>query len=282
MCGIVGAIAERDVVPILMEGLRRLEYRGYDSAGVAVLNDTAEIGRVRTPGKVSALADLLHEDPMRGSLGIAHTRWATHGEPTRENAHPHICQSRVAIVHNGIIENHAELREEQVGEGYRFTSQTDTEVIVHQVHRYLEQGEDLLDAVRLTVADLDGAYALGVVSSDDPGRLVAARRGSPLVIGVGVGEHYLASDVAALIPVTQQFMFLEDGDLAELTRDSVVVYDAEGQTIERKLVVSELTANAIEKGRYRHYMLKEIHEQPRGSMRRHLRPGSARQPPPTC
>ena len=180
MCGIVGAIAERDVVPVLMEGLRRLEYRGYDSAGVAVLNGDSQVGRIRTPGKVSALQELLDEQPMHGPLGIAHTRWATHGEPTQSNAHPHVCKGTVAVVHNGIIENHEQLRAEQQALGYAFTSETDTEVIVHQIHRYLDEGQELLEAVRSTVGDLEGAYALGVVSSVDPGRLIAARRGSPL------------------------------------------------------------------------------------------------------
>ena len=263
MCGIVGAIAERDVVPVLMEGLRRLEYRGYDSAGVAVLNGDSQVGRIRTPGKVSALQELLDEQPMHGPLGIAHTRWATHGEPTQSNAHPHVCKGTVAVVHNGIIENHEQLRAEQQALGYAFTSETDTEVIVHQIHRYLDEGQELLDAVRSTVGDLEGAYALGVVSSVDPGRLIAARRGSPLVIGVGDGEHFLASDAAALISVTQRFIFLEDGDTAELRRDSAVVYDEAGNTVERKLMLSELTADAVERGQYRHYMLKEIHEQPR-------------------
>jgi len=263
MCGIVGAIAERDVVPTLMEGLRRLEYRGYDSAGVAVIDGTNGIARLRTPGKVAKLGELLAERPLRGSLGIAHTRWATHGQPSQSNAHPHVCNGRVAVVHNGIIENHAELREAQREAGYRFTSDTDTEVIVHQVHRYLSEGADLLEAVRRTIADLEGAYALGVVSPDDPTRLVAARRGSPLVIGLGEREHYLASDAAALIPVTQRFMFLEDGDVAELRQDGVLVIDARGQRANRRVVMSELTADAVERGHYRHYMLKEIHEQPR-------------------
>ncbi len=263
MCGIVGAIADRNVVPILVEGLRRLEYRGYDSAGVAVLEPDQGIGCVRTPGKVATLVGLLNEAPLHGACGIAHTRWATHGEPTQANAHPHVCDKRVAIVHNGIIENHRVLREQQEDLGYKFTSETDTEVVVHQVHRHLVDGKDLVEAVRLTVAELEGAYALGVVSSDDPNRLVAARLGSPLVIGIGVGEHYLASDVAALIPVTQQFMFLEDGDLAELSRTGVTIYDAGGNVVKRHLVISELTASAVEKGPYRHFMLKEIHEQPR-------------------
>jgi glucosamine--fructose-6-phosphate aminotransferase (isomerizing) len=264
MCGIVGAVAERDVVPILMEGLRRLEYRGYDSAGLAVIDGQGgPIERLRTLGKVSALQDLLAGEPVEGHVGIAHTRWATHGKPSESNAHPHVARGSVAVVHNGIIENHAELREEQLALGYAFTSETDTEVIVHQIHRYMDQGHGLTDAVRATVNDLAGAYALGVISSNEPQALVAARRGSPLVIGFGIGEHFIASDVAALIPVTQRFVFLEDGDVAELRRQSVLTYDAEGRRVERRMVASELAADAIERGEYRHYMLKEIHEQPR-------------------
>ena len=262
MCGIVGAIASANIVPVLVDGLRRLEYRGYDSAGVAVINDSSNINRVRTLGKVSSLEHLLSDRPLQGSLGIAHTRWATHGEPSQSNAHPHVCQGKVAVVHNGIIENHDLLRDQQSELGYQFTSETDTEVVVHQVHRYLDMGKDLLDAVKSTVGDLDGAYALGVVSGEQYDRLVAARRGSPLVIGIGTDGHYLASDVAALIPVTQRFMFLEDGDVAELTKDEVVIYDEFGTRVDRKLVVSELTASSVEKGPYAHYMLKEIHEQP--------------------
>jgi len=262
MCGIVGAVAERDVVPILMEGLRRLEYRGYDSAGIAVVGADASLERVRTPGKVAQLADMLRRRSLHGRVGIAHTRWATHGEPSTSNAHPHVCRHRVAVVHNGIIENHARLRAEQLELGYEFTSETDTEVLAHQIHRHLERGLDLREAVRASVRDLDGAYAIAVVSSAAPERLIAARRGSPLVVGVGVGEHFVASDVAALIPVTQQFLILEDGDLAELHRDGVSTYGLNGRPVERRLVVSELTADAVERGNYRHYMLKEIHEQP--------------------
>ena len=262
MCGIVGAIAERDVVPILLEGLRRLEYRGYDSAGVAVISAAHGLARVRGTGKVAELVDRLEQQPVAGSAGIAHTRWATHGVPAEPNAHPHVCNETVAVVHNGIIENYEELREKQRAQGFRFTSDTDTEVIVHQIYLYLEQGHDLLEAVREAVKDLKGAYALGVVSRREPGRLVAARRGSPLVIGVGIGEHFIASDVAALVPVTQHFVFLEEGDVADLRRLSVRVYDAEGVEVERALKLSELTADAVERGEYRHYMLKEIFEQP--------------------
>ena len=192
MCGIVGAVAERNVTPILLEGLRRLEYRGYDSAGIAVLDNENCINRVRRVGKVKQLTDALEQTEVRGVLGIAHTRWATHGEPSEKNAHPHVCNESVVIVHNGIIENHSELRQQQSSAGYTFTSQTDTEVAAHQIEHYLKQGNDLLAAVRLAVADFEGAYALGVISSSDNSRLIAARRGSPLVIGVGIGEYFIA------------------------------------------------------------------------------------------
>nr|MBS0020750.1 glutamine--fructose-6-phosphate transaminase (isomerizing) [Gammaproteobacteria bacterium] len=263
MCGIVGAVAERDVVPILLEGLKRLEYRGYDSAGLAVLLEGEhQIARIRLPGKIAALAERLKAEPLRSQVGIAHTRWATHGVPSESNAHPHIARGEVAVVHNGIIENYRELRKKQEAWGYEFTSETDTEVIGCQIHHYLRQGMDLFEAVRTAVTDLEGTYALGVISNHAPHRLIAARRGSPLAIGFGIGEHFIASDVAALIPVTQQFVFLEDGDVAELRRQSVVTIDAAGRQVERRMVASELTADAVERGEYRHYMLKEIHEQP--------------------
>ncbi|MBI5460691.1 MAG: glutamine--fructose-6-phosphate transaminase (isomerizing) [Gammaproteobacteria bacterium] len=263
MCGIVGAIAQRDVAPILLEGLRRLEYRGYDSAGMVVLGGDGALSRIRATGKVSELGALQQQSPLPGSLGIAHTRWATHGKPTVANAHPHICRDTVAVVHNGIIENHEELRARQRAQGFVFTSETDTEVIVHQVYHYLEQGKDLLAAVQATLAELHGAYALGVVSKTEPGRLVVARRGSPLVIGLGIGENFIASDVAALLPVTQRFMFLEDGDVAVLTTEGCQVFDRNGIPVRRTERLSELTADAVERGEYRHYMLKEIFEQPR-------------------
>ncbi len=262
MCGIVGAVAERNVTPILLEGLRRLEYRGYDSAGIAVIDGEACIDRVRRVGKVKALSDALEQHPIRGSAGVAHTRWATHGEPTEANAHPHICNKTVAIVHNGIIENHSELRDRQMAAGFEFSSQTDTEVAVHQVEHYLQQGNDLLDAVKLAVADFDGAYALGVVSNIDPNRLIATRSGSPLVIGVGIGEYFIASDSAALLPVTRRFIYLEEGDIADIRNDSLTIYDLDGKPVEREIKESELSADATAKGEYRHYMLKEIHEQP--------------------
>ncbi len=263
MCGIIAAVAERDVVPILVEGLRRLEYRGYDSAGVAIIDANGVIDRVRTVGKVNELAAAIETNPIRGFTGIAHTRWATHGKPSQANAHPHICRKTVAVVHNGIIENHEALRAQQREHGYEFTSETDTEVVVHQVYHYLDQGKDLLAAVTATVGDLQGAYALGVITSQENGRIVATRRGSPLVIGVGIGEHFIASDVAALLPVTQRFIFLQDGDIADIRKDSLTIYDADGNVVERPLTVSELSADAVERGQYRHYMLKEIFEQPR-------------------
>ncbi len=262
MCGIVGAVAERDVVPILIEGLRRLEYRGYDSAGLAVIDGGQCLERRRLPGKVAALAAALADYPLQARVGIAHTRWATHGVPNEKNAHPHVCQESVAVVHNGIIENHDSLRREQTERGYRFTSDTDTEVIVHQIHHYQNRGMDLLEAVRAATRDLDGAYALGVIGKQEPERLIAARSGSPLVIGVGIGEHFIASDFAALLPVTRRFIVLEEGDVADIRRERITIYDVNGEKVERPIRESELSADAVERGEYRHYMLKEIYEQP--------------------
>ena len=264
MCGIVGAVAERDVVPILIEGLKRLEYRGYDSAGVAIINEQQCIDRVRMPGKVMQLEQAVNQANLNSQIGIAHTRWATHGKPTQTNAHPHVCRQAVAVVHNGIIENHQRLRESQTKDGYEFTSQTDTEVIVHQVYQHhVEEKKDLLIAVQDTLKDLEGAYALGVISNQEEGRMITARRGSPLVIGVGIGEYFIASDVAALLPVTQRFIFLHEGDVADIRRDSLTIYDEQGQQVERPVRESELTADAVERGAYRHYMQKEIFEQTR-------------------
>ncbi len=263
MCGIVGAVAERDVVGILLEGLRRLEYRGYDSAGLAVISGDGGIQRERVLGKVQALAEALDNKPLAGKLGIAHTRWATHGQPSQRNAHPHMCKKGVAVVHNGIIENHEQLRQQQLEQGYQFTSETDTEVVVHQIHHHHSQGKGLLQATRDAIADLEGAYALGVMSKQEPDRLITARRGSPLVIGIGIGENFIASDVAALLPVTRRFIFLEDGDVAEITRERITIYDSEGREVERPIKESALSADATERGEYRHYMLKEIYEQPR-------------------
>ncbi|MFC1589105.1 glutamine--fructose-6-phosphate transaminase (isomerizing) [Pseudomonadota bacterium] len=262
MCGIVGAVAERNVTPILLEGLRRLEYRGYDSAGMAVIDQNNRIDRLRRVGKVQALADALEQIPLQGSVGVAHTRWATHGEPSEINAHPHVCNESVAIVHNGIIENHASLRQQQKRAGFKFTSDTDTEVAVHQVEYYLKQGNDLLSAVKLSTADFEGAYALGVISVADPERLIATRSGSPLVIGVGLGEYFIASDASALLPVTRRFIYLEEGDVADIRTNALVIFDKAGQQVEREIHESDLTADATGKNGYRHYMLKEIHEQP--------------------
>ena len=261
MCGIVGAVAERNVAPILLEGLRRLEYRGYDSAGIAVIDKDDCISRVRRVGKVKELAGALVDNQLDGVMGIAHTRWATHGEPSEQNAHPHVCNKSVVIVHNGIIENHSELRKKQSEAGFDFTSQTDTEVAVHQVEHYLKQEGNLLSAVRLAVADFEGAYALGVMSNAEKDHLIATRRGSPLVIGVGIGEHFIASDAAALLPVTRRFIYLEEGDIADIRVDSLVIYNDQGEVVEREIKESELSADATAKGEYRHYMLKEIHEQ---------------------
>ena len=263
MCGIVGGVAGRDIVPVLMEGLRRLEYRGYDSAGLAVLDSHSKLQRLRTVGKVKVLQDALAEQPVAGHTGIAHTRWATHGVPSERNAHPHISLDGLAIVHNGIIENHDELRAELGKLGYAFTSETDTEVIAHRIHHHLGTHGDLFLAVRATVAELEGAYALVVVAQADPDRLILARMGCPVVIGLGSDECFVASDVAALLPVTRRFMFLEEGDIAEIRRQSVKIIDAEGNATERPVKESELSAEAAEKGQYSHFMLKEIHEQPR-------------------
>ena len=241
MCGIVGAVAERNVVPILMEGLRRLEYRGYDSAGIAVLNGTKHLTRLRTVGKVRRLDEALSHTPTDGRIGIAHTRWATHGVPSERNAHPHISRDGLAIVHNGIIENHEELRADLVRRGYAFVSETDTEVIAHRVHLHLQTVHELFAAVRATVAELEGAYALVVVSEHDPERLILAREGCPVVIGLGVDENFVASDVAALLPVTRRFIFLEEGDVAEVRRDSVRIIDRNGAPVERPIRESELS-----------------------------------------
>jgi glutamine---fructose-6-phosphate transaminase (isomerizing) len=263
MCGIVGGIAQRDVVPILMEGLRRLEYRGYDSAGLAIEVPGGTIERRRTEGKVQRLQEALEASPLAGVCGIAHTRWATHGVPSERNAHPQVSGPGVALVHNGIIENHEPLRRELQALGYHFESETDTEVVAHRIRRYLDEKADLLGAVRQTVAELEGAYALAVVSSDDPEKIVVARAGCPVVIGLGIGENFVASDVAALLPVTRRFMFLEEGDVALVTREAVKVWDGAGKPVHREEKESALSADAMDRGQYRHFMQKEIHEQPR-------------------
>jgi glucosamine--fructose-6-phosphate aminotransferase (isomerizing) len=262
MCGIVGAVAHRNVVPILMEGLRRLEYRGYDSAGLAVLRDGV-MRRQRRLGKVAELQAALNADPFEATVGIAHTRWATHGAPAERNAHPHLSHGGLAIVHNGIIENHEELRDDLKRLGYVFTSDTDTECIAHRIHYHLKSKPKLFEAVRATVAELEGAYALAVMSESDPDTIVLARCGCPVVIGLGEGENFVASDVSALLPVTRRFVFLEEGDVAEISRDGVRVLDKTGKIVQRPVRESDLSADAAEKGPYPHYMLKEIHEQPR-------------------
>lgn len=262
MCGIVGAIAGRDVLPVLMEGLQRLEYRGYDSAGVAVRDAGGELKRFRALGKVSVLQEVVEQSDIAGDLGIAHTRWATHGAPAERNAHPHMSGVRVAVVHNGIIENHNELRDRLVDKGYTFSSETDTEVIAHLMADKLESGRDLFAAVVETAAELEGAYALAAASPEDGERIVVAREGSPLVIGLGEGENFIASDVMALLPVTRRFVFLEEGDIAEIRRDGVRIYNSDGDEVTRKIRESTLSSVSIDKGPYAHYMLKEIYEQP--------------------
>jgi len=261
MCGIIGAVAARNAVPILMEGLRRMEYRGYDSAGVAVL-DQQRLQRLRAVGKVKALQASLEAAPISGAVGIAHTRWATHGVPTTENAHPHMSRDGIAIVHNGIIENHEVLRTELKSIGYDFTSETDTEVVAHRIHHHLAASSGLFEAVRKTVAELQGAFALAVISESDPDCLVIAREGCPAVVGLGEQENFVASDVSALLPVTRRFMFLEEGDVAEIRRASVIIRDAKGEKVSRAIFESDLQPDSVERGSYRHFMLKEIHEQP--------------------
>ncbi|NVZ49119.1 glutamine--fructose-6-phosphate transaminase (isomerizing) [Pseudomonas sp. B6002] len=261
MCGIVGAVAERNVTAILLEGLKRLEYRGYDSAGVAVFTNAGKLERMRRPGKVSELEQALAGEPLVGRLGIAHTRWATHGAPCERNAHPHF-SGDLAVVHNGIIENHEVLREQLKGLGYVFTSDTDTEVIAHLLNHKLKTLGDLTVALKATVKELHGAYGLAVVSASQPDRVVAARSGSPLVIGLGLGENFLASDQLALRQVTDRFMYLEEGDIADIRRESVQIWDVNGNSVEREAVQYRDGAEAADKGEFRHFMLKEIHEQP--------------------
>ncbi len=262
MCGIVGAVAERNIVPILVEGLHRLEYRGYDSAGVAVIDSNGDIGLSRTTGKVADLEAKLADNPLLGRIGVAHTRWATHGGVTEANAHPHLSGDRVAVIHNGIIENYQEIKDELEAKGYEFLSETDTEVAAHLVHDYLQQGEDLLGAVSKSVARFKGAYALLVVDAKDPDRMIVSRVASPLVIGRGIGENFVASGAPALLPVTQRFIYLEQGDIAEITRKSVQIYDEDGNPVERQINETQWTSDSAEKGPYRHFMLKEIFEQP--------------------
>ena len=263
MCGIVGAVASRDVTPILIEGLRRLEYRGYDSAGVALITAAGTLERRRAQGKVRLLADAIVERPVEGHRGIAHTRWATHGVPSERNAHPHFSEDRLALVHNGIIENHAELRADLQAKGYVFTSETDTEVVAHLLNDCVKQSGDLLQAMQAMIGQLHGAYAIVALDVRDPNRLVCARAGCPVVLGEGSGEYYVASDVQALLPQTRHFRFLEEGDVAEITQQGLRVFDRSGAPVQRALRESELSADAVERGEYAHYMLKEIYEQPR-------------------
>jgi glucosamine--fructose-6-phosphate aminotransferase (isomerizing) len=260
MCGIVGAVARRNVVPILLEGLRRLEYRGYDSAGLAVIN--GGLKRLRSVGRVAELARRATAEGLNGRLGIAHTRWATHGAPTERNAHPHVSGNGLAVVHNGIIENHEAIHRRLTEAGYVFVSDTDTEVIAHLIEHYLRKGEGLFDATRRAVAELHGAYAIAVVSADEPERLVVARMGAPLLLGLGEGENFAASDASALLQVTQKMLYLEEGDVAELGLDCYRIVDAAGHAVERPVHLSQLTADAVELGHYRHFMQKEIFEQP--------------------
>ncbi|WP_132998878.1 glutamine--fructose-6-phosphate transaminase (isomerizing) [Luteimonas arsenica] len=261
MCGIVGAIADRDVVPVLIEGLKRLEYRGYDSAGIAVV-DGADVRRVRRTGRVAEMENAAGAEGFSATLGIGHTRWATHGGVTESNAHPHISQG-VALVHNGIIENHEEQRERLKSLGYEFESQTDTEVIAHLIHHYLQDGDDLLAALQRAVKELHGAYALAVVSRKEPERMVVARMGCPLLVGLGEGENFVASDVSAILQATRRVIFLEEGDTAEISRDAVRVFDGDDRPVERDEHLSDVSLSSLELGPYRHFMQKEIHEQPR-------------------
>jgi glucosamine--fructose-6-phosphate aminotransferase (isomerizing) len=261
MCGIVAGCTQRDVVPILLAGLHALEYRGYDSAGLAVLEE-GRLTRLRTPGKVAALDALWQSSPAHGRTGIAHTRWATHGVPNEANAHPHVSRDTVAVVHNGIIENHVELRAELSAAGYAFSSETDTEVIAHLVHKLVADGKGLHDAVFEATRRLRGAYAIAVMHADVPGHVVGARRGSPLCVGIGIGEHFLGSDVQALIQVTNRIVYLDEGDTVEITADCLAIRDAAGRPVIRRVRESDLSRDAVQRGEFRHYMLKEIHEQP--------------------
>jgi glucosamine--fructose-6-phosphate aminotransferase (isomerizing) len=262
MCGIVGAVAQRSVLDILLEGLRRLEYRGYDSAGVALITQGSKLKRVRSLGKVAALTSKLGVEPVEGKTGIAHTRWATHGKPAEHNAHPHFSGEQVALVHNGIIENHVELRERLGDLGYTFSSETDTEVATHLLDLHLKQSDNLLKGMLSARKELVGAYALAAICPSEPHTVVIARQGSPLIIGVGIGENFIGSDVQAMLPVTNRFIYLENGDVARVTQHKIEIYDAEGQAVERPIRESKVGDSSTELGAYRHYMLKEIFEQP--------------------
>ncbi len=262
MCGIVGAIAQRPVTEILLEGLRRLEYRGYDSAGVALLDSNQNIQRVRALGRVAVLEQKLQQQPATGTIGISHTRWATHGEPAERNAHPHISNDRVAVVHNGIIENYEILREQLINKGYHFQSETDTEVIAHLIDENLEFESSLLGAVKATIKQLRGAYALGVISPKEPDTLIAVRKGSPLIIGVGLGENFIGSDVQAMLPVTNRFIYLENNDVVKLSRYQIEIQDGNGNNVKRPIKESKACSLDSDLGEFRHFMHKEIHEQP--------------------
>ncbi len=263
MCGIVGAVAQRDVALILLEGLKRLEYRGYDSAGIAVIDGQQQLQRHRALGKVRELQHLLQAQPLLGTTGIAHTRWATHGKPTEYNAHPHFSGQEIALVHNGIIENYESFRPQLLKQGYQFKSETDSEVVAHLLHSHLQTGKNFLQAVQEIAPKLEGAFAIGFIDTREPNRIIAIRRGCPLVIGVGIGEHFIASDQLALLPVAHQFIYLEEGDIADLTRDQIHVYDLNGQRVERAMHTTSLTHDVAEKGKFRHFMQKEIFEQPK-------------------
>lgn len=263
MCGIVGAIGQRDVTKILLAGLKRLEYRGYDSAGIAIIDEQHQLHCVRTLGKVSKLEEALAAQPLFGKIGIAHTRWATHGKPAEHNAHPHASNNEIVLVHNGIIENHAALRTKLEQQQYLFQSETDTEVIAHLLHAHLQTTPDLLQAVKKTIDELHGAYALAILYTKEPNRIIGVRKGSPLVIGVGIDEHFIASDSMALLPVTQEFIYLNEGDIVDIRRNKVMIYDNALQPVTRQSHHSSLSTDAVSKGEYRHFMLKEIFEQPR-------------------
>jgi len=264
MCGIVGGICKNNITPILVDGLKKLEYRGYDSAGAVVLTSDNQLNRARAVGKVINLENNIKgkQTPLDGTVGIAHTRWATHGEPTSNNAHPHICNNTVSVVHNGIIENFLELKSEQIKQGYNFTSDTDTEVIAHAIHKALETSNNLLEAAQIAIKAFKGAYGIGVISPKDPGHIIAARSGSPLVIGLSNKGNFIASDQVALLDITKDFIFLEEGDIADITLNSVTIYDKNGKQVEREVRTSKLKSGQISKGDYAHYMLKEIFEQP--------------------
>ena len=263
MCGIVGAATERNSVPVLLEGLKRLEYRGYDSAGIAVIDENDKIQDVKVAGKIKDLASALNKNPIKGRTGIAHTRWATHGQPSKENAHPQISNGIIAVVHNGIIENNETLKEELIQDGYKFSSETDTEIVAHLIHKYFFESNDFLKSVRMATKKLAGAFALAIINKFDPKRVIAVRFGSPLIIGIGVAENFIASDHFALLPVTQKFIYMEEGEMADIRADSVDIFDKENKKSEYKVhTYNSSFCDLVDKGPYKHYMQKEIFEQP--------------------